>query len=340
MKLGSGDDRVVGGTGDDTIWGGDGNDFLDPGNNDFLGEDVRDVVYGEAGDDTVTFSDGAASLYGGEGNDSLVVDQLQGVISVSMRDVNGAQVVSAGTWLGDRAALTDLFNVQLPQSVQFNFASLGNTNELSDFFDIMSFETVNITGFSGSDFLMGGELRGNLFGGAGNDLMISRGGQDVMIGGSGVDKYAFDAGMGADLIAGEDINGGELFFIDHALADLSFSLQGNDLIIDAIGGSVTIAGYFNNGGNGLNFVFDTSDHHGTIDLTGLGAPGGTPAVTGLTVTGTGDDDTIEAPSANNDTILGLAGNDYMVAGAGADIMDGGSGDDMVSYVDSVLGHID
>ena len=42
----------------------------------------------------------------------------------------------------------------------------------------------------------------------------------------------------------------------------------------AAGGTVTVVGYFNGGGNGLNFVFDTSDFNGTRDLTGLGAPGG------------------------------------------------------------------
>ena len=337
VKMGAGDDRVVGGLLDDVIHGGGGNDILSGNSNDFLNTGIADLVYGEAGDDSVTFSDGNAFLYGGEGNDILAVDQLEGAISVRLLDINDQQIVSAGPWLGDRASLSDLFNVQLLQTVSYSFASLGETNELSDFFTISSFETVNISGHASSDFLIGGSLRGNLFGAGGNDLLVSLGGQDVMIGGDGLDTYAFDAGMGADLIAGETAGGADLYFIDHTLADLSFALQGNDLIITGIGGSVTVTGYFNNGGNGLNFVFDTADHHGTLDLTGLGAPGGVATVAGLTVTGTGDDDAIDAPTANNDTILGLAGDDYIVAGAGADIMDGGSGEDMVSYVESLLG---
>lgn len=84
------------------------------------------------------------------------------------------------------------------------------------------------------------------------DVMLSRGGQDLFIGGDRNDRYAFNQGMGSDLIAGETAGGATLFFVSHVLADLHFSALQNDLVIDAIGGSVTVVGYFAGGGNGLD----------------------------------------------------------------------------------------
>jgi Ca2+-binding RTX toxin-like protein len=214
----------------------------------------------------------------------------------------------------------------------------------TQFITLKDVEEIKATGhLTDSNFFLSGTATGIYIGGIGTDTMISREGNDLFVGG-GVnqdhilfpDKYVFAQGMGADLIAGVGAGAHKLFFVDHNLADLHFSALQNDLVIDAIGGSVTIVDYFAAGGNGLNLTFITADHDGTLDLSGLGAPGGGNVTPGQRISGTTDGDELFG-TAGNDIISGLDGDDYLHGGAGSDVFDGGGGEDMVSYADEVDG---
>jgi Ca2+-binding RTX toxin-like protein len=91
IRLGDGDDTVIGSEGADTIFGGagldqvysqGGDDFIDAGagndivvagsgNDQIFGDLGNDILWGEAGNDTIVGGDGDDSLYGGDGADRL-----------------------------------------------------------------------------------------------------------------------------------------------------------------------------------------------------------------------------------------------------------------------------
>ncbi|HRX35493.1 MAG TPA: hypothetical protein P5337_03775, partial [Aestuariivirga sp.] len=327
VTSGSGNDRISGGAQNDVINGGDGNDWL-------FGGSGSDRLNGGEGDDQISFTTGLVQADGGNGFDSFTADTLMSAVSCEFYDVNDQMLTTAfGAWTNTRNELADMFSY-MAQTASYNYAAVGS----GDFFYLKNIEVMNITGSDSSDFLVGGSVRGNLSGGLGDDVLVSRANSlDVMIGGDGIDLYAFDRNMGADLIAGETYRGGKVFFINQTMAELSFSLEGNDLRIDAAGGSVVISGYFNAGGNGLDFVFNTTDFNGRLDLSYLGAPGGESTAAGQTVNGTAGSDIIDSPTTDADSVAGGEGDDFIVGGQGADVINGGGGQDMLSYAASADG---
>lgn len=92
IEGGAGNDAIYGGLGNDTLWGGDGNDGLyggegadllmggagsdrlygGNGNDRLDGGDGVDMIYGDNGDDHLTGGAGNDGLYGGLGNDTLI----------------------------------------------------------------------------------------------------------------------------------------------------------------------------------------------------------------------------------------------------------------------------
>ncbi|MBK8766290.1 MAG: hypothetical protein IPM01_17410 [Burkholderiaceae bacterium] len=332
VRLGSGNDHASGGELDDYIDGGPGNDDIDGG------PGGRDDLIGGSGDDILSLRLGQFSaLDGGPGHDTAnIQSDDSGLLLVEVNDSKGAALNGASLTAGNtasRSALTLLFDNVLEAGAKFFFTTQNAGYSLT------GIEDINVAGGAGNDLLISGAAGGNLAGGAGVDLLVSRRGADVLLGGSGRDVYAFDTDMGDDLIAGESLDGGELFFIHHAVADLKFDAVGDDLKITAKGGFVTVANYFAAGGNGLDFTFDTSDFRGKKDLQSLGGP--VRSVTsGLVQVGTNNDDRYDLAafsSSGSDAYTGLAGNDYFVGSPGADVYDGGIGLDVMSYAQSATG---
>jgi hypothetical protein len=88
IKLGDGNDSVLGGANADTIYGGAGADTID-------GNGGADVIYGGAGADSIVGGSGAATIDGGAGNDTLDMSQGQNSI-INSGFVVGAANASLG----------------------------------------------------------------------------------------------------------------------------------------------------------------------------------------------------------------------------------------------------
>lgn len=152
--------------------------------------------------------------------------------------------------------------------------------------------TGNVLGGAGNDVLIGGALNDNLYGGADFDRIIGWDGDDSLFGGEGSDY----------------ISGG----------------RGNDWI-ETGGGDATVRG-----GSGLDTI-QTSDSRDEIygggDADLIYTFGGHDRASG----GAGDD--FIDSGEGNDVVIGGAGSDSMVAGAGQDSMFGGSGGDNMAGID-------
>jgi len=332
LSLGSGDDRVIGGEQSEFIRGGAGNDYLQSGGALLLEE----RLFGDGGQDTIVYQGGDVFIDGGSGAalewDIAVLHEATNALQLDLMDAGRGIIRSfTAAQLATYAEMENLFNetvtFALPTATGFAFSeAFGNSME------ILGIESVKLNGSDFADVLIATNLRSELQGNDGDDVLISGFGTDLLLGGAGVDRYVFDDGFGTDRIAGETVGGGELFFVDQTFSDLAFNIQGNNLIVTGTGGNVTIANYFAGGGNGLAFRFVTSDSDSVLDLSGLGAPGGGSTLAGLTFGGTINADTING-SAGNDTLGGLEGNDIFNGSGGFDIFNGGAGEDMVSYAD-------
>jgi Ca2+-binding RTX toxin-like protein len=333
VKLGSGNDHVIGGAGIDWVDAGDGNDLLETGGS----TEGTEAFLGGDGDDILVFNGGSAFLDGGAGYDAIQLENLTGGLGFTPLDSNFIEIPYAG--LSGYADFADIYHNILPQmeSVRFQyFDPVLNTQ----FVTLAGVEEIKATGHNGGNVFLAGTGTGIFIGGQGADMMFSREGNDLFVGGgtsiSSPDSFIFAQNMGVDLVAQVTANQGIFYFIDHSINDLQFSALQNDLVIEGIGGWVTVVDYFAAGGNGLNLTFVTSDFFGTRDLSGLGAPGGGNTTPGQTVTGDAGNNELFG-TAGNDTIFGKDGDDYLHGGAGSDVFDGGAGQDMVSYADQIDG---
>ena len=158
-------------------------------------------------------------------------------------------------------------------AVTFNGATLD--------FDGSSGRAGNVFGGAGNDVMLGGAFDDKFYGGSDNDTLDGSGGRDQLFGGNGDDSLS--GGTGNDKLfggAGSDV-------LDGGTGNDSLS-GGNDSDI-LLGGSGNDTA---NGGNGDDLIF-------------------------------GDE--------GNDRLLGAAGNDTIEGGAGRDTMFGGTGDDVFVF---------
>ncbi|MFO1006479.1 MAG: cadherin domain-containing protein, partial [Planctomycetaceae bacterium] len=272
-----GNDTLTGGLGSDRLFGGIGNDLLN-------GKAGADSLNGEDGDDSLMIDNLDTSVIGGIGNDKVTVSGATGPISLNLT-TSQIETVSAST---------SIFNNL--------FDATGAT------------WSVNITGGSGNDTLIGGDLNDTLTGGAGNDSLSGGSGNDTLTGGLGAD--AFDGGEGND------------------------SLTIDNLDTSVVGGvgldKVTVSGA--TGGVTLNLtagqietvLASSSTFNNTFDATG--------ATWAVSITGGSGNDTISGGNLNdtltggagNDSLVGNGGNDTLTGGLGADAFDGGEGNDSLT----------
>ncbi|MDX2259232.1 MAG: calcium-binding protein [Hyphomicrobiaceae bacterium] len=180
-----GDDRIVGGTGNDRLLGSAGNDRL-------IGQAGNDTMFGGAGNDR---------LIGGDGNDV-------------MRPDAGADFINGGNGLRD---LVDYTGTQQGVELSLTNSFLASGGATGDTFSgVEDFRGTNfddqVSGTTGSNFLLGagGEdllegLDGNdrLNGGAADDRLKGGAGADVLIGGPGLDTFIYQDGLQADTGVGE-----------------------------------------------------------------------------------------------------------------------------------------
>ena len=262
-------DTLTGGAGDDSLTGGDGNDALTGG----LG---ADSLIGDGGNDALKFDNLDISVIGGAGLDTATVNAPTGAVSLNLF-VGEIETVSASV-----STFNNLFD------------ATGTT------------WAVSISGGSGNDTIIGGNLNDTLNGGAGDDSLSGGDGNDALTGGLGADSLIGDGGNDALKFDNLDISviGGA--GLDTATVTAPTGAVSLNLFVGEIETVSASVSTFNN-------IFDATGATWAVAVTG----------------GSGNDTLIGG--LLNDKLTGGAGNDLLIGGDGNDTLSGGDGVDTISY---------
>jgi Ca2+-binding RTX toxin-like protein len=292
------------------------------GNDVTVGTSTDDVFAASAGDDILDGADGSDTYAFGRGSGhDIIRDRVDNILDgsadklvfgsgIALTDVafsrNGDDLIITINDTGDSVKIEQQFRYDAwftwHQIETFQFAD-GTTLSNSDV------QAILLNSTSGNDTLTG-------FGS--DDLLDGGAGDDTLIGADGSDTYKFGLGSGHDTIQ-EWVSNTNLgsndtvsFGVGVAPGDLTFSRNGNDLIIGISGSSdsLTIAGQFNqqawfNWNAVENFTFAD----GTVWTK--------EEVAAKLLAGT----------AGDDVMIGTSGNDRLDGGAGSDMLKGGDGSD-------------
>ena len=211
LMLEDGNDVAFGGAGQDFIGGGAGNDAIsgDAGDDKLFGEGGWDALFGKDGDDELWGMDGNDLLVGDAGRDLLVGgtgdDAMEGGDGNDIYEVDTA----ADTIVEAADGGTDTVRASIGYTLAETLENLALTGAAS----------LDGTGNTGDNVLVGNDAANRLAGLAGNDVIDGGLGADVMTGGTGDDVYVVDnigdatvelAGGGVDTVRSR---------ISHALAD-------------------------------------------------------------------------------------------------------------------------
>ncbi len=290
---------------DNELVGTAGDEWFDSG----AGQDVisagagDDIVNAGASNDIVEGGAGADIIFGGQGEDLLEYENSQAGVQVSLTTGRG----TGGDAAGDR---------------------------------LEGFE--NISGSDFDDLLVGDE---------GDNVINARRGDDRIVGGLGDDFYVYQRGDGNLRIGERDIargiaGGGSdtLSFGDGiAAGDLSFTQQGNDLVIGINSSSdqITLEDWYFDGSTRIEFLAFADS--AVVDISPLNFQGPSDAPDWLTTSegnrtlegGAGAD--LLYGSAEADILRGQENNDTIIGGLGGDIIDGGRDRDTIVYATSDSG---
>ncbi|MEQ1739927.1 MAG: calcium-binding protein [Methyloglobulus sp.] len=225
---GVGNDKLEAGNGIDILYGEDGNDFLDSGaGGDYLsGGAGDDYLSGGAGNDTLNGGAGFDGLNGGLGDDILV---------------DNAGKVSGGAGIDTLQADYSLLGYN-GAGIHLGFNGETTIRERFSGTVVLSFDTIeklSVTGTQFSDVLIGRASTDSLTGGAGNDTLNGAAGDDILngdagndgvIGGAGIDYL--DGGIGNDTLSGglgnDYLTGG--LGVDKFLFNAALGATNNDTI--------------------------------------------------------------------------------------------------------------
>ena len=274
----AGRDTVYGGTGKDTIQGGAGDD-------EFYGNQHEDLIFGDLGDDLISGGDQSDTLNGGEGNDTIYGGNGRDLANLG----EGNDLFYDNGQGGDFGQDTVFANngndtIQGGNGDDTFYGQWGNDlifGRLGDDFLSGGAHRDTIHGGDGNDTIDGGHGRDRVFmgdgddvfqdnqqsgqygqdtvfGGAGNDTFLAGAGDDIYTGNSGADTFAFNVGLGRDVITDFVIGTDELR-LDDALwsGDLS-ATQVIDTYAMLLNGDVV-----------LEFGLDTLTFEGLTSTAGL-----------------------------------------------------------------------
>jgi serralysin len=269
-------------------------------NIDGTGNALNNTITGNAGANTLDGGVGNDILIGGLGDDRYVVDTVGDVVT---------ELAGQG-W--DRVYST------------ISYVLGANVEALS----LMGAAAINGTGNSLGNALDGNSAANILDGGAGADTLNGYGGDDTLTGGTGVDRFVFKRGAGADVITDFGLNG-ERDIIDLSLLTAVGSTsnlvqQEHDVLIRMTTGETvlvrnTVVGNFQQNASGYVFQPVATDVSAAVSTTLHDDQ------VRLTLTGTANID--GTGNVLNNTITGNAGMNILDGGAGADVLIGGLGDD-------------
>jgi VCBS repeat-containing protein len=373
---GAGEDVVIGGAGDDLL-AGDGPATADTDAADYLeGGAGNDILWGADGDDFLVGGRGADILDGGGGADVYLFARGDG--NDTFRDtVDSPIAADASVFVfGDGIAREDLtfspgsLIIDLGPSVADEPSSPHDTIYVEGFDaddpfstpliaalyfadgDVMSFEDIVAQGFDidGTEFsdngtdeqypaLVGTEIRDQIRGLAGDDVLIGLGGNDVLEGGAGAD--IMQGGAGDDLYLVDALDGivdaegsNRLEFVDGTTAGDVQIIRTADLGDEYLGlyvGSHVIVAIDPIEPAFELFSFSDGTNFSNEELLGARFFEAQTLIGGdeddILVGHAGDDQFIGW--GGNDVLLGYDGEDVLDSGAGHDILDGGGGDDQL-----------
>ena len=311
-----------------------------PGNDALLeGDSSSNVIRGLAGDDNLRGGEGSDLLDGGDGLDTayysgnssdyiIYFDPSAGLSVSDQAGSDGTDFLS-----GVEALHFDGDNVTIDVSALPPLGIAGN--------DIIagSGRPDRLYGMAGNDDLQGANGADVLYGGAGNDTLDGGGGNDVLEGGAGNDvnifgtgndlawdtagddSYVYAAGDGDDRI--RDDGGTDAIILGSSItpADVTFSIDDEDIIMHFAGGGSLTLHYGLVEGNEIEEIrfADSTVWNPAVRLQ-------TPTSGNDNLVGTKLADTISG-GAGNDTIEGRQGNDTLAGDTGSDVLSGGAGDD-------------
>lgn len=291
---------------------------------------------GGAGDDILMSGTAPVTMTGGDGADVFAVTEVNGRITISDFELGVDRLDMSA--LGMIRSINQL--VFVPQafgikifygnSVIFLMTKNNTTLQANSFgnelFAVSHYAPPNmrtiIHGTAANDSLTASRNGSNIFGYAGNDLLLGGLGNDLLNGGSGNDTLRASAGNdylygydGNDLLQGGAGNdrlwggsgddqlwggSGDDLMTGEAGNDRMWGEDGNDTMSDLLGSNTLSGG----NGNDLMRIGDTAGR----------------------MNGDAGNDTLIS-GRGNDTLTGGAGNDSITSGAGNDQLWGGSGDD-------------
>jgi trimeric autotransporter adhesin len=327
-----GNDRIKGGAGNDNLYGGDGNDELDMEEGSAAGNDT---------------------MYGGKGSDIYCVDSTGDKVIEVYEAVQDVLLLGAA---GDWVASYNIASYTLPDYVE-NLALIPGNGAL----------TLNGTGNSLANTIVGNWGNNVLNGGTGGDYMAGGGGDDTYWVDSLLDivdeRYLNYGDDGPELIDGANAGGSDTVItsLDY---DLSiYEINGTAVLenltfLSAAGAATGTGNSLDNvmTGNGMSSLLSGGAGNDTYIISGNissdydkveeDVDEGTDTVksfvenytltanvenlilSGTVLTGTGNGDgNMLLGNDKNNTLFGLAGNDLLNGGKGSDTMYGGNGDD-------------
>ena len=219
---------------DNIIIGNAGNNALDgeAGNDSLYGGSDEDLLYGDKGNDLLDGGVDADIMLGGSGNDTYIVDNACDKVIESCNE--GMDSVEASITY---TLVNNVENLTLTGDANLN----GTGNALNNI--LIGNDGNNVlNGKAGDDTLYGEGGSDSLYGGTGNDYLDGGFGTDAMYGGTGDDTYIVDNNV--DLVV-EKTNEG----IDTVQASITYTLTAN---VDNL--TLTGTAGIDGAGNGLNNV--------------------------------------------------------------------------------------
>jgi serralysin len=261
--------------------------------NTLTGSAGNNLLSGLAGNDILIASGGRDTLQGGLGNDIYYVDNTRHVVQETTKIASEIDTVRA--------------------SISYTLGS--NLERL----ELIGIATLNATGNS---------LHNVLIGNVSSNLLKGMAGNDTIIGGSGNDTL--DGGSGNDSLVGS--LGNNVYYVDSIgdiVSDSSFIISAAESVPPAIqqtSGPVTGLDTVN-----ASISYTLGENLEQLVLLGTSHLNGTGNIFNNQITGNTGNNLLNG-MAGNDSLLGGLGNDTLVGGSGNDTLTGGGGSDRFQYI--------
>ena len=336
IKAGEKGDYIIAGTGNDNISLGGGKDTYVYGGG-------KDVVYGFNNDsDTVVLTAGLSVKEAATSDNNLLVKVGSGSITF-------LNMANSDVQIGDAIYHGDLvYNTEMTRAT-INGGDVSEIVSTATFIDgsgVSSNLTIDRSGTSTAqtiiggkknDIIYGGTGADSLIGGTGNDTIIGNGGNDTLYGGTGKDIFVFNTGNGADVIA-DYAEGQDQISLGSGAKITDYALSGSDVVLvlsstdsitvtDGAGKKIKVNGEENIYGDHMlynskktNVEFgasytskDTFNAEGTLISINASV-----ATVGVNIAGNAKSNIITGSATGNNTLYGGKGNDTLIGGDGSD----------------------